>query len=193
MKILKITSILLVAVIMAFYGAHDVMARGGGGHAGGGHMGGGGWHGGGEHHGGDHGDRGDHGQHRHDNNNNSHNTTNNVNVQGYGDGGWYGYGAADGALAGLAVGTALGAVAASANEPSTIVVEQPSTTTIVQQAAPVFPVGTQVTALPGACQGQNVNGSLLYNCGGTWYKPYFGPSGVYYQVVPAPSQSGAAS
>ena len=31
-----------------------------------------------------------------------------------------------------------------------------------------------------------VNGTTYYQAGPTWYKPYFGSSGVYYEVVPAP-------
>ena len=31
-----------------------------------------------------------------------------------------------------------------------------------------------------------VNGTHYYQAGPNWYKPYFGSSGVYYEVVPAP-------
>ena len=31
-----------------------------------------------------------------------------------------------------------------------------------------------------------VNGVHYYQSGPTWYKPYYGSSGVYYEVVPAP-------
>jgi hypothetical protein len=160
-------------------------------------MGGGGWSGGrgGEFRGGDHGDHGDHGNHgdhgRHNNNNN--NTTNNYNVTGYGggwDGGW-GWGAADDAIAGVVVGAAIGAAASSG--PSTVVVEQPSTT-VAQQAAPASPAyGTQVTTLPGGCTAQNVHGTMAYQCGSVWYRPYFGASGVYYEVVSPPPAEGSVS
>ena len=192
---------------IAFFGVSDVMARGGGGgHGGGGHMGGGGrggggggWsggHGGEYHGGGDHGGHGDHGNHgdhgRHNNNNNSGNTTNNVNVQGYG-GGWgggWGWGAGDDALAGMAVGAV---IASAASQPSTVVVEQPSTT-VIQQAAPSAPgVGSEVATLPQGCQARNVNGVMAYENGGVWYKPFFGPNGVYYQVMPPPPADGSAS
>jgi hypothetical protein len=32
----------------------------------------------------------------------------------------------------------------------------------------------------------NVNGQQLYQCGPTWYQPFFGGNGVYYTVVQAP-------
>ncbi|MGJ7508652.1 DUF6515 family protein [Variovorax sp. GT1P44] len=103
--------------------------------------------------------------------------------------GCYGCGAAVGAVAGLAVGAAI----ADANRP--VVVQQPAV--IVQQPAvvvppPVYvssgnvPLGTQVAALPEGARSMVVNGVNFYQYGPTWYKPYFGSSGVYYEVVPAP-------
>jgi hypothetical protein len=90
----------------------------------------------------------------------------------------------------MAMGTMIGAAAA---QPSTIVVEQP--TTVVQQGVPgVLPVGTQVTALPGVCTAENVNGIMAYQCGAAWYRPFFGANGVYYQVVsPPPVQAPGGS
>jgi hypothetical protein len=29
-------------------------------------------------------------------------------------------------------------------------------------------------------------GLTYYNCGGTWFSPYYGANGVYYRVVPVP-------
>ena len=108
---------------------------------------------------------------------------------GWSGGGW-GWGAADDALAGMAVGAAIGA---AASQPSTIVVEQPSTT-VVQQSAPAAPAyGTQVTQLPGGCTSQNVHGVMAYQCGSTWYRPYFGANGVYYEVVSPPPAEGSVS
>ncbi len=192
-----------VAVVLLCTG--NVYARGGGGGGFGGGRGGGGWSGGGrggfgsEGRGGDFGSRGgempgyhgsgeyhgggqgDHGNH-HPNNNNNNNNNNNYYVNGGGwDGGW-GYGAADDALAGVAMGTMIGAATA---QPSTVIVEQP--TTVVQQVVPgAPPVGTQVTTLPGVCTAQNVSGTMAYQCGAVWYRPFFGANGVYYQVVPPP-------
>ena len=31
-----------------------------------------------------------------------------------------------------------------------------------------------------------VNNVQYYQNGATWYRPYFGSAGVYYEVVPAP-------
>jgi hypothetical protein len=96
--------------------------------------------------------------------------------------GCYGCGAAVGAVAGLAVGAAV----ADASRP-TVVVQQP----VVVQPAPYvvqggMPLGTQIAALPGGARSMVVNGVNFYQYGSTWYKPYFGSSGVYYEVVPAP-------
>jgi hypothetical protein len=114
-----------------------------------------------------------------------------VNVYGGGgwDGGW-GWGAADDALAGMAVGAAIGA---AASQPSTVIVEQPSTT-VIQQPAPGAPAyGSVVTTLPAGCVSQNVKGIMAYQCGSTWYRPFFGSSGVYYEVVSPPPAEGAVS
>ena len=214
MKYIKLMMIVIAAASLMLPGFNDAYARGGGG---GGHMGGGGGHeggwsggrgggdferggggrGGGEGRGGDWGDRGDHGDHgdhgdqnRRNNRNNNNNTTNNVNVYG---GGWggddWGWGAADGALAGMAIGAAIG----SAAQPSTVVVEAPSTT-VIQQSYPAAPAyGTQVTTLPEGCTSQNVNGVMAYQHGSTWYRPYFGSNGVYYEVVAPPPAEGSVS
>jgi hypothetical protein len=110
-----------------------------------------------------------------------------VNVYGGGgwDGGW-GWGAADDALAGMAVGAAIGA---AASQPSTVIVEQP--TTVIQQPAPASPAyGSVVTTLPSGCVSQNVKGIMAYQCGPTWYRPFFGSSGVYYEVVSPPPAEG---
>lgn len=93
----------------------------------------------------------------------------------------YGCGAAAGAVAGLAVGAAAGAAIASSTQPTTVVVQQP---TYVTQGN--VPLGTQVAALPPGARSMAVNGVTFYQSGPTWYKPYFGSSGVYYEVVPAP-------
>lgn len=97
--------------------------------------------------------------------------------------GCYGCGAAAGAVAGMAVGAAI----ADASRPA-VVVQQPAV--IVQQPAVVvqsgMPLGTQLAALPGDARSMVVNGVNYYQSGATWYKPYFGSSGVYYEVVPAP-------
>lgn len=210
MRYTKLSLVIIMAAALALFGAYDAMGRGGF-HGGGGFRGGGshggefrgggegyhgggefrgggdrpGYHGGGEYHG-DHGNHGDHGGNNRNNNNG--NTTNNVNVQGYG-GGWgpdgWGYGAADGAIAGLAVGAAIGA----ASQPSTVIIDQQDAPQVPQQ--PVIPsIGSQVLMLPPGCQSRNVDGALFYQSGTAWYRPLFGASGVYYQVVPPPPAPG---
>jgi uncharacterized protein DUF6515 len=74
------------------------------------------------------------------------------------------------AYGGFAAGALLGAEAEAAAKP---VVAQPT-------------VGTAVGALPPGCQQMNVNGQNYYQCAATWYRPYFGAGGVYYEVVPVP-------
>lgn len=108
---------------------------------------------------------------------------------GNGDWGW-GWGAADDALAGMAIGAAIGA---AASQPSTVIVEQPATT-VIQQAAPIAPAyGTQVTVLPPGCTAQNIHGTMAYTNGSVWYRPYFGANGVYYEVVSPPPAEGSVS
>jgi len=207
MKNVKIAIMIMAVVGFALAGLGDASARGGGhgggGHGGGGYHGEGGWRSGGRE-GGDFGGREHefdrHQDHDHDRPHPDHpdrpnynpNNSRTVNVNAYGNGGWNGYGAADDAIAGMMVGTALGAVAASNSGPSTIVIEQPAQSA-PQAPAASMPIGTQTSMLPTGCQGQNVNGTLIYHCGPDWYKPYFGPSGVYYQVVQAPSPLGNAA
>lgn len=98
--------------------------------------------------------------------------------------GCYGCGAAVGAVAGMAVGAAV----ASAARPTTVVVAQPAYVAPqpVYVAQGNVPIGTQYAALPSGAQSMVVNGVNYYQSGPTWYKPYFGSSGVYYEVVPAP-------
>jgi hypothetical protein len=102
--------------------------------------------------------------------------------------GCYGCGAAAGAVAGLAVGAMAGAAIADASRPATVYVEQPPV--VVEQpvyyAPGNFPIGTQFAALPPGSRNMVVNGVNFYQNGAAWYKPYYGSSGVYYEVVPAP-------
>lgn len=99
--------------------------------------------------------------------------------------GCYGCGAAAGAVAGMAVGATI----ATAARPATVVVQQPAAI-VVQQPAyvvhPSLPIGTQMANVPGGARDMVVNGTHYYQAGPNWYKPYFGSSGVYYEVVPAP-------
>ena len=93
------------------------------------------------------------------------------------DWGW-GWGAADTAIAGVAVGEAV--------QPTTVIVDQ-SSATGDQQSAPNAPAyGTDVTVLPSGAVSRNVHGITAYQCGSVWYRPYFGSNGVYYEVVAPP-------
>ena len=98
----------------------------------------------------------------------------------YHAGGCYGCGAAAGAVAGLAVGAAI----ASSARPTTVVVNQPA---YYPAVSPYYPqgnlvIGTQVAYLPPGSNSMVVNGVNYYQSGPTWYKPYYGSSGVYYEV-----------
>ncbi|SHE61230.1 hypothetical protein SAMN02745157_0555 [Kaistia soli DSM 19436] len=55
----------------------------------------------------------------------------------------------------------------------------------VAGAAVGLAVGATVASLPHTCT--TIAGpTVIYGCGGVYYSPYYGPSGVVYQVVPAP-------
>jgi len=107
----------------------------------------------------------------------------------YGGGGYYGgYSGgqvAGAAVAGMAVGAVVGAAAASNSAPP-----PQSTTVIVHEQAHDYssqlPIGTRMTVLPGNCGNATLHGVEYYVCGPNWFKPYFGNSSVYYQVVQAP-------
>jgi len=49
-----------------------------------------------------------------------------------------------------------------------------------------LPVGTNFMTLPQGCNGMTVNGQFYYQCGVNWMKPFQGPSGAYFSVVPPP-------
>jgi hypothetical protein len=71
-------------------------------------------------------------------------------------------------------------------QPSTIVVEQPAAT-VVDQVAAAPDIGTDVPFLPAGSQSKNIGGTILYENKGTWYKPYVGINGAYYEVVSPPA------
>ncbi|RZL88100.1 MAG: hypothetical protein EOP82_24110 [Variovorax sp.] len=99
--------------------------------------------------------------------------------------GCYGCGAAAGAVAGMAVGAAIATTA----RPATVIVQQPAAIVVPRPAyvvQPALPMGTQVAHMPDGAREMVVNGTRYYQAGPTWYKPYFGSSGVYYEVVPTP-------
>ncbi|MEI8345016.1 MAG: hypothetical protein WCG06_02980 [Candidatus Omnitrophota bacterium] len=157
---------IMVAVLMLPMVESGQARGGGGGHSGGWSGGRGG--GGGEHRGGE-GERRGEGDRHWDNDRHGY--------YNRGDYGW-GWGAADAAIAGVAI--------AEASQPTTVVVEQSSDSQPQQIVSGQPPLGAQVTVLPPGSAAQNVNGVVAYQCGNVWYKPFFGSSGVYYEVVPSP-------
>jgi hypothetical protein len=87
------------------------------------------------------------------------------------------------AAVGVAAGAVAGAAVASAAQP-VYVAPQPVYVAPAPPPPPPPPpsppaVGTIVGALPPGC----VSSGGRYQCGSVWYQPYFGSSGVYYQVV----------
>lgn len=100
-------------------------------------------------------------------------------------------------MTGAVVGGVAGAAIASASKPSTTVVYAappagvyvaPTAPVVISApvTAPVYTIGTTVTALPLGFTSENVNGVQYYQSGSTWFQMQVGASGVYYQVVPAP-------
>lgn len=99
--------------------------------------------------------------------------------------------------AAFAVGAMAGLALASAAAPPRVIVQQPATV-YIQQPAPLYetppaypmvgnlPLGSQVAVPPPGAALSVVNGDTYYRAGPTWFKPYYGSSGVYYQVVLAP-------
>jgi hypothetical protein len=89
-------------------------------------------------------------------------------------------------FAGLAVGAAIGSAAASSQ--ATYVVDPAP---VVVAPAPVYvapaaPIGSIYCSLPYGAKEANINGVQYYVLGSTFYRPYFGNNGVYYQVAPNP-------
>ncbi len=101
---------------------------------------------------------------------------------GWGHVGCYGCGvyhpvwhpAATAAVVGTAAAVGAAAGAAAATQP------------VYAPPAYAYPVGATVPVLPAGCAYDTFSGVNYYDCAGTWYRPYFGSNGVYYQVAPAP-------
>ncbi len=100
----------------------------------------------------------------------------------YGDSGYSSGQVAAAGIAGLAVGAMAGSAAASrqATPPTTVVVQQQP------MYASQLPLGTNLNNLPSGCVSATVSSTQFYQCGMSWFRPYFGSNGAYYQVVPAP-------
>lgn len=106
-------------------------------------------------------------------------------------GGAWAAGAAAGAITGLATGAAI----ANADRPQTVVVNpaplyvDPAPVYVTPPPVYVAPaplMNSIVMTLPVGAQSINVGGVQYYQAGATWYRPYFGSNGVYYEVVPTP-------
>jgi hypothetical protein len=95
-------------------------------------------------------------------------------------------------MAGLAVGAMVGSAVANANTPTVVVAPAPVYVAPYYYApppvvvAPSAPVGSIYYSLPYGAQSANINGAQYYVLNGSYYKPFFGNNGVYYQVVPNP-------
>jgi hypothetical protein len=95
-------------------------------------------------------------------------------------------------MAGLATGAMIGSAVARANTPTVVVAPTPVYPAPYYYAAPpvvvapAAPVGSIYYSLPPGVQSANINGVQYYVLGGTYYRPFFGSNGVYYQVVPNP-------
>lgn len=88
-------------------------------------------------------------------------------------------------VAGLAVGAMAGSSAAKKQQSAS----STQTSAPPPQAAAItspLPVGSKLSSLPPGCTNAVVKSVEYYGCGPNWFKPVFGSSGVYYQVVPQP-------
>lgn len=81
----------------------------------------------------------------------------------YNCGGWNAGGAWAAGLTGAAVGAA-----------------------VANAAARRYAMNDIYPVLPAGCGQSLVGGLAYYNCGGTWFSPYYGANGTYYRVVPVP-------
>jgi hypothetical protein len=91
----------------------------------------------------------------------------------YSCGGW------GAAAAGLAVGTAIGAAAAT-----TANLNAAAAATAAYRG---YIVGDTYAALPAGCNYTPMGGTVYYSCGGPWFTPYYGANGMYYRVVAPPA------
>ena len=48
------------------------------------------------------------------------------------------------------------------------------------------PIGATIWKLPNGAESHNVNGVTYFAYGGAYYRPIYGGSGVYYEVVSSP-------
>jgi hypothetical protein len=77
---------------------------------------------------------------------------------------------AAGAVVGVAAGAAIASTAARPAYP----------------AYPAYAVGVNYATIPAGAVVVQRYGVQYYQVGTTWFRPYYGANGVYYQVVAAP-------
>jgi len=91
-------------------------------------------------------------------------------------------------MAGVAVGAMAGSAAAKKQQSASTTqaaAPPPSAQQPMAITSPL-PIGSQLSNLPAGCTNAVVKSVEYYGCGPNWFKPFFGSSGVYYQVVQAP-------
>ena len=94
-------------------------------------------------------------------------------------------------FAGLATGALIGSAAARARQPTYVVAPTPVYVAPSYVAPPVVvpavaAIGSIYNSLPPGAKSANINGTEYYVLGNTYYRPYFGSNGVYYEVVANP-------
>ena len=94
-------------------------------------------------------------------------------------------------FAGLAAGAMIGSAVARANQPTYVVAPTAVYPAPYYAAPPVVvplaaAIGTIYYSLPLGARSANINGTQYYVLGNTYYRPYFGSNGVYYEVVANP-------
>jgi len=96
-------------------------------------------------------------------------------------------------FAGLAAGALNGSAAARASQPAVVVAPTPvyAAPYPYYTAPPVVVpatagIGSIYYSLPPGAQSANINGTQYYVLGNTYYRPYFGSNGAYYEVVANP-------
>ena len=61
-----------------------------------------------------------------------------------------------------------------------------ATTAAVGAAVVAPPAGTVVTTLPSSCAMVGTSGTAIYDCGGSYYRPYYSGSNLVYEAVENP-------
>jgi hypothetical protein len=104
----------------------------------------------------------------------------------YNCGGWNTGGAWAAGVAGVAAGAAIGAAAANANTATAAANAYAAGVATGAAARPAYVLNDIYPALPAGCAYSSPGGLAYYQCGATWFSPYYGANGVYYRVVAGP-------